>query len=145
EMIRDGVLDGVDAVFGIHCDPHLQSGRVGIRNGTLTGSFDAFDITVKAPASMHSARPHLGPHAMWIAHQVAGQLYALATRITDSRSPAVVSVCTFHGGEAVNVIPDTVRLTGTIRASDPGSRTRITDYVKRLCDQLSSLHHVAIT
>src|SRR5690606_15645032 len=106
KMIEDGVLNNVDAVFGVHCDPHLSSGKVGIRNGTLTGSFDAFEIEVIAPNSIHSARPHLGKDAMWISNQLVQQMYQLSTRITDSRSPSVISVCTFHGGEAINVIPD---------------------------------------
>lgn len=144
KMIEDGILDGVDAVFGIHCDPHLTSGKVGIRNGALTGSFDAFDITVKTPRSLHSARPHLGADSMWIAHQIAQQLYSLSTRITDSRSPSVISVCTFHGGEAVNVIPDMVKLTGTIRTSDPASRSRIIDHVKSFCDHLAQVNSCVI-
>ena len=144
KMIEDGILDGVDAVFGIHCDPHLPSGKVGIRNGALTGSFDAFEIVVKTQRSLHSARPHLGVDAMWIANQIALQLYTLSTRITDSRSPSVISVCTFHGGEAVNVIPDTVKLTGTIRASDPVSRLRLIDHVKSYCDHMSQVNQCTI-
>lgn len=145
KMIQDGVLNGVDAVFGIHCDPHLKSGKVGIRNGSLTASFDAFDITIKTPRSLHSARPHISPDAMWIAHQVAQQLYALSTRITDSRSPSVVSVCTFHGGEAVNVIPDVVKLTGTIRTSDPDSRAKIISHLTSYCDHLAQANRCDIT
>lgn len=144
KMIEEGILNGVDAVFGIHCDPHLQSGKIGIRNGALTGSFDAFDITVKTPRSLHSARPHLGPDAMWIANQIAHQMYSLSTRIADSRSPHVISICTFHGGEAVNVIPDSVRLTGTIRTSDPASRTRLIDHITSFCKQLASLNGCTI-
>lgn len=145
KMIEDGILNGIDAVFGIHCDPHLQSGKVGIRNGALTGSFDAFDITVKTQRSLHSARPHLGADAMWIANQVAQQLYSLSTRLTDSRSPSVISVCTFHGGEAVNVIPDTVKLSGTIRTSDPDSRTRLIEHVKSYCAHMAELNGCTIT
>lgn len=145
KMIEDGILNGIDAVFGIHCDPHLQSGKVGIRNGALTGSFDAFDITVKTSRSLHSARPHLGTDAMWIANQVALQLYTLSTRLTDSRSPSVISVCTFHGGEAVNVIPDTVKLTGTIRTSDPASRSRLIEHVKSYCKHMEELNGCTIT
>lgn len=145
KMIEDGILNGIDAVFGIHCDPHLQSRKVGIRNGALTGSFDAFDITVKTQRSLHSARPHLGADAMWIANQVAQQLYSLSTRITDSRSPSVISVCTFHGGEAVNVIPDTVKLTGTIRTSDPDSRSRLIEHVKSYCQHMAELNDCTIT
>jgi amidohydrolase len=144
KMISDGILDGVDAIFGIHCDPHLASGKVGIRNGSLTGSFDAFEISVKSPQSLHSARPHLGPDAMWIAHQIAQQLYALSTRITDSRSPSVISVCTFHGGDAVNVIPDHVRLSGTIRTSDADSRATLIEHIRKYCSHISDSHGVNV-
>lgn len=144
KMIEEGVLEDVDAVFGIHCDPHLYSGKIGIRNGTLTGSFDAFEIEVKAPNSIHSARPHLGKDAMWIANQLVQQLYQLSTRITDARSPAVISVCMFHGGEAVNVIPERVKFSGTIRTSDPHSRSVLKEYVQELCQATESLQGVQI-
>jgi amidohydrolase len=144
KMISDGILDGVDAIFGIHCDPHLESGKVGIRNGSLTGSFDAFEISVKSTQSLHSARPHLGPDAMWIAHQITQQLYALSTRITDSRSPSVISVCTFHGGDAVNVIPDHVRLSGTIRTSDADSRATLIEHIRKYCSHISDCHGVNV-
>ncbi|HAC14810.1 MAG TPA: amidohydrolase [Bacteroidetes bacterium] len=145
KMIEDGVLNNVDAVFGVHCDPHLSSGKVGIRNGTLTGSFDAFEIEVIAPNSIHSARPHLGKDAMWISNQLVQQMYQLSTRITDSRSPSVISVCTFHGGEAINVIPDRVKFSGTIRTSDPHSRAVLKNHVHSLCNSMESIHGVTIT
>ena len=145
KMIEDGVLNNVDAVFGIHCDPHLSSGKVGIRNGTLTGSFDAFEIEVISPNSIHSARPHLGKDAMWISNQLIQQLYQLSTRITDSRSPSVISVCMMHGGDAVNVIPDRVKFSGTIRTSDPNSREILKNHVQLLCKSMESLHQVQIT
>ena len=144
KMIEDGVLNNVDAVFGIHCDPHLSSGKVGIRNGTNTGSFDAFEIEIIAPNSIHSARPHLGKDAMWISNQLVQQLYQLSTRITDSRSPSVISVCTFHGGEAINVIPDRVKFSGTIRTSDPHSRSVLKNHVQSLCKSMESLYDVKI-
>lgn len=144
-MIEDGVLQGVDAVFGIHCDPHLDSGKVGIRKGALTGSFDAFEIEIKVKQSLHSARPHLGTDAMWLAHQLVQQMYLLPTRITDARLPAVISVCTFNGGSAVNVIPDAVRFSGTIRTSDPVSRKTLCDRVRALCSGMAEIHTADVT
>lgn len=145
KMIEGGVLNNVDAVFGIHCDPQLSSGKIGIRNGTNTGSFDAFEIEITAPNSIHSARPHLGKDAMWISNQLVQQLYQLSTRITDSRSPSVISVCTFHGGEAINVIPDRVKFGGTLRTSDPHSRAVLNEHIQSLCKSMEFVHKVNVT
>lgn len=145
KMIEDGILDGVDAVFGIHCDPHLDAGKLGIRKGSLTGSFDAFEIEVRVSESLHSARPYLGTDAMWVAHQLMQQMYMLSTRITDARRPSVISVCTFNGGNAINVIPDRVSFSGTIRTSDPVSRKKLGDRVKALCAGMAEIHNAEIT
>lgn len=144
EMITEGILEGVEAVYGMHVDPHMSSGNVAMRYGADTASFDAFEITVKAPTTTHSARPHTGKDTIWIANILVQQLYQLSTRLTDSRSPLVISVSMFHGGEALNVIPDTVTFGGTIRASGETERLRIREHVQKLIEQTADLHGVVI-
>lgn len=144
EMIKDGLLQGVDAVYGIHIDPTIDSGQIGIRYGADTASFNAFNITVKAPGTTHSARPHTGHDTIWIAHQIVQNLYQLATRLTDARSPLVLSIGMFHGGDALNIIPDVVTFGGTVRASGEVELTIIREHIEKLVKQSSELYGVKI-
>ncbi|MCC5925779.1 MAG: amidohydrolase [Bacteroidetes bacterium] len=144
EMIQDGVLDGVEAVYGMHVDPTIGIGKIALKYGPDTASFDAFEITVKAPTTTHSARPHTGKDTIWIAHTIVQQMYQLSTRITDSRSPVVIAVSMFHGGDVLNVIPENVTFGGTIRASAESERLRIRNYVATLASQMEELHGVKI-
>jgi amidohydrolase len=144
-ILQAGVLDQAELVMGMHCDPTLPSGQMGLKPGADTASFDGFDITVKSPFTLHSARPHTGPDAMWIALKLASELYALPTRITDSQVPSVIAVGTFHGGEAINAIPDTVRFTGTIRTSGQHERDILNDHLEKLLKAYEALYGVSVT
>lgn len=144
EMITNGVLNGVSAVFGIHCDPNIKSGNIGFRDGPVTASYDAFEIEVSAANSAHSARPHTGQDTIWIANQLVNNLYQLSTRITDSRFPSVISVSTFHGGHALNIIPQKVSFGGTIRTSDETTRQIIKTHIQKLCTGFESIYNVKI-
>jgi amidohydrolase len=144
EIMNAGVLDGAELILGIHCDPTLPAGSFGLKAGADTASFDGFDITVHAPYALHSARPHTGPDAMWIALKLASELYALPTRITDSQVASVIAVGTFHGGQAINAIPESVRFTGTIRTSGEEARRILNDHVARLIDGYQQIYGVKI-
>jgi amidohydrolase len=144
KMIEDGVLEGISAVFGMHVDPTLASGKIAIKPGPDTASYDAFEIVVQAPSSVHSARPHVGKDTIWIATQLVTQLYQLATRIIDSRSPLVISVGKFQAGDALNVLPESAVFGGTIRASDETSRKAIKNHLVEMCRTAEKLHGVKI-
>jgi amidohydrolase len=143
-MIEDGILNGVEAVYGIHCDPTIPSGTIAVRHGADTASFDAIKIEVRTDNTTHSARPHTGKDVMWIAHQMLMNLYQIPTRITDARSPLVISICTFHAGEALNIIPDQVRFGGTIRASGDTERYRVRQHIYQLATQTEELYGVKV-
>lgn len=143
-MIKDGVLKDVDAVFGIHCDPTFASGKVGLTVGPDTASYDAFEIEVLTESTTHSARPHTGKDTIWIAHQMVQNMYQLATRITDARSPLVVSICKFEAGSALNVMPDRTYFGGTIRASSITSRQIVRDQVNKMAHHFEELYGVTI-
>lgn len=131
EMIKAGVLDGVDAAYAIHVDPTLSVGQYGLRIGAATAAADRFRVVVRNPTTGHSARPHESTDTIWIATQIANTLYQLAGRVTDARSPAVLTICRFRAGEAYNVIPSEAEFGGTLRCT--GSRTR-RDLLQRIED-----------
>ena len=116
-MVRDGVLEGVDAVFASHVDPTVEAGRFGLMNGAVTASADRFRVRVVAGSTGHSARPHQATDPIWIATQIISDMYKMLGRISDPRKPAVIAICRMHAGEAYNVIPDEAEFGGTFRCT----------------------------
>jgi len=121
-MIRDGILDGMKAVYASHVDPTIEAGRYGLMIGPVTASADRFRIRVKAASTGHSARPHQSTDTIWIATQIMTALYQLVGRVTDARKPAVIAICRLLAGEAYNVIPAEAEFGGTFRCTDNEDR-----------------------
>jgi amidohydrolase len=115
EVIEAGGLAGVSAIFGLHCDPKLEVGRLGTRVGPITSAADLVEITVTGPGG-HTARPHLGV-------DVVGALGRLVTALPvelDDRSSKRLHVVfgAVHAGDASNVLPARGVLRGTLRTPD---------------------------
>jgi amidohydrolase len=121
-MIRDGVLNDVEAVYACHVDPTLDVGRFGLISGPATAAGDRFRVRLKTSSTGHSARPHQSVDTMWAAVQVANSLYQVPGRVTDARNANVLTICRFHGGDAYNVIPDEIEFGGTLRTVDRRDR-----------------------
>lgn len=139
-MIRDGVLDGVSAVYASHVDPTLDTGTFGLITGAITASGDQFRVRVEGPATGHSARPHQTRDTIWIATQIMNSLYQIVGRITDARNAAVISICRIHAGEAYNVIPKMTEFGGTYRCTEIQDRELIKDKIGRLARDIGQAY-----
>ena len=139
-LIRDGVLDGVEAVFAVHVDPTLPVGRVGLREGSLTAACSPFVVRVGGGQSGHSARPHEAVDTVWVATQIASDLYQLAGRITDARRAAVLTICRFQAGDALNVIPASVEFGGTLRCVDRETMRLLREKMRRVAGALGAVY-----
>lgn len=144
KMIRDGVLEGIDAIYGMHCDPNTPSGKISLRSGPETAAFDAFRFEIDGGSSQHSARPHKGPDSMWVGHQLVQHLYQFSGRMVNALEPTVVSVSIFQAGNALNVIPRRVKIGGTIRTVNEEKRDMMKAYLQDLCRNMEELHGVTI-
>ncbi|USG64202.1 amidohydrolase [Brevibacillus ruminantium] len=113
-MVKDGCLDGVDVVFGAHVASELPCEVVGINSGFVSAASDQFEIHVSGKGG-HAAYPHQAIDPIVIGSQIVMNLQMIASRRIDPLEKVVVSVCTFQGGDAFNVIPDSIVLKGTIR------------------------------
>lgn len=130
-FIERGCLERpkVDFIVGQHVEPALPAGTVGWRKGPLMASADHFTITVKGTGG-HAAYPHRGADAVLAACEVVVALQALVSRRRDPLDPAVVSVGMIHGGDVHNVLPESVRLEGTVRTFRPETRDRFERWVR---------------
>ena len=108
-MVAAGVMEGVDAVYGLHVQPYMNVGQADTRPGCLNGSTDEVHIVVKG-VSGHAARPHLGVDAIVCAAQLITMLQTVVSRSASPLLPAVLSLGTIRGGEAPNVICDRVEI-----------------------------------
>jgi hippurate hydrolase len=116
EMIKDGIFEKfpMEAVFGAHNWPGYQVGQIGVNPGAMLASSNEFHITIRGKGS-HAALPHLGIDPVPIACQVVQGFQTIITRNRRPIDPGVISVTMIHAGEALNVVPDSATLEGTVR------------------------------
>jgi amidohydrolase len=127
-MLDDGLLDrfGIEEVYGMHNFPGLAVGHFGIRPGPLMAAADHFTIDIEGHGG-HAAKPHATVDPVAVGSAIVQALQSIVARNVDPLKSAVVSVTTFHAGEAFNVIPQRARLAGTARSLD----SQIRDLLER--------------
>jgi len=114
EMIREGVLDGVDFALGFHNSPDMPVGRFGYTRGPALAAADTFEIVVHGKSG-HAAQPHNCVDPIVAAAHLVAQLQSIVSREVRPTHPCVVTVGAIHAGAAANVIPDSCTLRGTVR------------------------------
>ena len=117
EVIAAGALDGVTHAFGLHCDPSLDVGRVGLRVGPITGAADSVRVRVSGRGG-HTSRPHLTEDLTYAMASLVTQLPAVLSRRFDPRAGASMVWGHLRAGDAANVIPAQGELSGTLRMLD---------------------------
>jgi len=117
-MIEDGALDGVTSVLALHVDASLPVGDIVVNEGVVNAGVDSFRATILGEGG-HGAYPHTVVDPIHIAGHVVLGLHAIVSRQIRPSDPAVISIGSIHGGEAGNVIPQRVELSGTIRHMAP--------------------------
>ncbi|WP_079435754.1 amidohydrolase [Zoogloea sp. LCSB751] len=138
-MIRDGALrDPVPAaIFGLHLNSRTPLGKAGVRAGPLMASGDTFSIVVKG-SQTHAALPWLGVDPVVLASQVVLGIQTIQSRqVNVLQEPSVVTIATIHGGNRPNIIPDTVAMSGMIRALDEDMRRDIQRRVATTADAIA--------
>ncbi len=116
-MVEDGLFRRFpcDAIFGMHNRPGMPLGAFAVRAGPMMAGGAFFDIDIEGRGS-HGARPEAGVDTVLVAAHVTAALQSIVARNVRPVDTAVLSVTQIHGGDAYNVIPQTARLSGTVRA-----------------------------
>ncbi|MFD3588700.1 amidohydrolase [Streptomyces sp. NPDC058683] len=139
DAIASGVLDGVGRIIAVHCDPRVDAGRIGLRNGAITSACDRIEVALDGPGG-HTARPHLTTDMVTAAARVAVDVPALIARRVDSRSGLAVTWGRIESGHAPNVIPQHAELSGTVRCLDLAAWRQAPDVVHAAIDEVATLH-----
>lgn len=143
-MLEEGLLADPkpDAAFALHITPNLPVGIVSSKAGPAMASADEFAIVVRGKGG-HASMPHLATDPMPVACEIVTALNAFVTRRIDAFDPAVLTVATITGGTTRNVIGETVRIGGTIRAISETTRKKVHEGVKRVAENVARAHDCA--
>ncbi|MGK7930290.1 MAG: M20 family metallopeptidase [Microcystaceae cyanobacterium] len=128
-MVSEGVMDGVNAIFGLHVFPSIPARSVGLRYGALTAAADDLEIIIKGESG-HGARPHEAIDAIWIASQVITALQQAISRTQNPLRPIVLTIGQMSGGKAPNIIADQVKMLGTVRSLHPETHAKLPDWIE---------------
>ncbi len=133
--IEAGCLDGVSRIFGLHADPGIDVGTVGLREGPLTGAADSLDVLL-AGRGGHTSRPHLTEDLTFALGKLVTELPAVLSRRLDPRAGVSVVWGIVRSGSALNVIPATGRAGGTVRMLDAVAWADAEALVRETVDQI---------
>src|SRR5882672_4378124 len=138
-MVEQGCLKNPDvgAIFGLHVTSIHTTGMIGYRSGPFMASADDFRVFVRG-VQTHAAMPWRGVDPIVVSSQIVlGLQTVVSRRMNITHEPSVVTVGVFQGGNRGNIIPDEVKLEGTIRAFDEGQRDEIHAHVKRISEMIA--------
>jgi amidohydrolase len=138
-MCAEGMMDrfGIGRIFGLHNVPGIPLGRIETRPGPLMAAADQFEIKLRGRGG-HAAFPHECRDPMPAALQIGIALNAITARMTDPLAAAVVSLTVFQAGTATNIIPETIRLAGTVRTLDATVRQTIAAQIARIAEHTAA-------
>jgi amidohydrolase len=144
QLIAEGALENVKAIFGLHAYPYLNTGQIGYKYGVMLASADTFEIEIFGK-SAHGARPHEGVDAILVMSMTVNSLNHIVSRRIDPLHPAVISLGTVEGGKAPNVICDHVKVCGTVRTVNHDVRHAIPEMmevsIKGICDSMHATYN----
>lgn len=138
-MIKEGALKNPapSAIFGLHLNSRTPLGKAGVRSGPFMASGDTFKITVNGKQT-HAALPWLGVDPIVLSAQVIQGIQTIESRqVNVLQEPSVISIGMIKGGNRANIIPDTVEMSGMIRALDESMRIDIQKRVIRTAEKIS--------
>jgi amidohydrolase len=141
-LVEAGAMDGVDFVYGCHLWTPLEYGRVAAVPGPFMAAADFFTLAISGQGG-HGGLPHLATDTVAIAAAVVTNLQQIVARRIDPLAAAVVTIGSFHAGEAPNVIPGRAELSGTARSFDPAVRARLRELVEDVVRGVCSAHGAA--
>lgn len=142
EMVAAGVMEGVDFVYGCHLWTPLAYGKVAAVPGDWMAAADFFEIKVTGRGG-HAGLPHTAVDTVACAAELVGALQTVVSRRIDPLQPAVVTIGSFHAGDAPNVIPGEAVLRGTSRSFDPDVRALIPKLIEEIGHGVCAAHHAS--
>jgi len=142
EMLAEGLLDDdaePDACFAIHIDPRVPTGRTASRGGPLMASTSDFEILLTGKGG-HASMPHDTLDPIPVACEIVMALQSMITRRVNAFDPAVLTIAKIESGSTFNVIPETAKLIGTLRATSEHTQMRAEEGIHRVVQGVAAAH-----
>ena len=139
-MVEQGILKDVNEIYGLHIDPNIPSGTFGVRAGATMAATDRIVITIIGKGG-HASTPHLCVDPIVIAAEVIIAIQTIISRKVNPLSPCVVSLCQISGGTTFNVIPDKVKIIGTVRTLAKELRYKMPILIEETIRGITSLNN----
>lgn len=141
EMINAGVMKNppVKMIFGVHNDPNISTGKIGVRDGVMMAEVLDFNLTVRGKGG-HGARPHDTIDSIVLASQIISAAQSIISRRINPNEGAVLTIGTIEGGSARNIIAGEVFMRGTIRGTDPKSVQKVKKSLEKTATGITSAH-----
>src|SRR6266516_5225122 len=136
-MIKEGAMQEVDGIIGLHLISDYPLGRVGVRSGPIFASADRFILTVQGKGG-HAAMPEASVDPIVIAAYIVTALQTLISRETSPFSPAVITIGRIQAGTAFNIIPETAELRGTMRAYSAEQRSKLVRRISEIAKGIAT-------
>ncbi|MBN1333818.1 MAG: amidohydrolase [Synergistales bacterium] len=130
-MIREGALEGVDAVGGLHIWSNVPSGEVGFRKGAIMASADVWEVEIQGKGG-HGSMPHKAVDPTIAAATIITTVQTVVSRELDPQETVVVSLGQIEAGTAPNIIPERAVLKGSIRTTSPAVREALPEKIERI-------------
>ena len=139
DLVAAGVLEGVERIFAVHCDPRVEVGRIGIKVGAITSACDRLVVSLDGPGG-HTARPHLTTDLVTAIARTAAELPAALGRRLDPRWGVSLVWGRIESGSAANVIPLHAELEGTVRCLELAGWREAPGAVEELVGQIAETY-----
>lgn len=130
-MLADGLFERFpcDEIYALHNSPDLPAGQVGVPSAAALSSADDINVNIRANGA-HGSMPHTGEDAVAAAAHFITSAQQGATRLVDARAAGVISFGLVAAGTARNILPERVRIEGTLRTNEPQVRDRLADMLQ---------------
>ena len=145
-MIEDGLLDAPpkpQAAFALHISPNIPKGVIACRPGPMMAASDKIDIVLRGKGG-HASQPHMTLDPVPAACEMVLAFQALVTRRIDAFDPIILTITQLEAGSAINVVPEEVRLKGTMRSFSEANRKRGREGIERIARGIAATHELDI-
>lgn len=145
-MIEEGLLDKykIDKIYAIHNRPTEEFGKIFIKSGVMMASYDNYEIIIHGKAT-HSSMPHTGKNPIVAAAHIVTALKSITSLDIDPLEKSVITVAKIEGGEALNIVPDSCTIAGSIRAYETNIREKIENRVKQISNSIAQAFEMDVT
>ncbi|MBF0266431.1 MAG: amidohydrolase [Gammaproteobacteria bacterium] len=146
KLVEEGIFTKfkIDAIYGMHNWPGIEVGKFATRTGALMAAYDVFDIQINGKGG-HAAKPHMSIDPIIITAQLITALQHICSRQTDPLESAVVSITRVRSGEGYNVIPQTARLSGTVRTFSAAIQENIIQQIQQISESICQAYGATCT